>query len=178
MHFARERIQQDASGQIGGLGSIRVGRGLETDKNVAEPGQTGRDVAVQIERACDGDLWTYEGTYLAHENRLRRTDPFGVHRSVEPQEDGIDRQRGPQGIQDPIHRRPARLLLDGPAAIGAGVNTGNNGQAGLLPDGWDIAANIRKIKGSSLDRMEGVSLVGKPAHKDPPPVARAKRLRG
>ena len=175
-HFPRERVQQDASGKIGGLGTIGMGSGLEADENVAELGQTSRDVTMQIERAGDRDFRTHEGTNLADEDGLRRTDPFGIHRPVEPQEYGIDRQRGPQRIQNPVHRLPAGLLLDGPAAVGMGLDTGNNGQTGILPDGERAAADLRKTERRRLDWVERVGLVGEPGDEDPPRVARVQRL--
>ncbi len=145
-HFRRERVQQDASGKIGGLGAIGMGSSFEADKNIAKLGQTSRDIAVQIECAGNGDLRTHEGTNLADEDRLRRTDPFGVHGPVEAQEYGIDGQRGSQRIQDPVHRLPAGLLLDRPAAVGMGLDTGNNGQTSVLPDGKRVATDLYKTK--------------------------------
>jgi len=89
---------------LGRLPHIRVRGRLQSDKDIARPGKTRRYVAVKVEGASNRYLRANNGTHFLDQYRLRRSNPFRVHGSVESKEDSINGHRGAEALHDPVDR--------------------------------------------------------------------------
>ena len=149
------------SASSSGLRAIRVGGGLVARRGCRRlaPFATG---CFRAGRTCrQSGFVARPARGPGHQFGLGRPHAFGIHGTVQIQEDGIHRQGRAERSEHFLHRLAARRFSDGSPAIGVRPNARHNFKSTFLPCRETEPAAIGIGVAASRHWVKCVGLVGK-----------------
>jgi hypothetical protein len=120
---AFERIDGDAPEILGAIDEVRMREFLEIDEEIRGLEALFRQMAVRVKFGADENLGADDLAHARQEIAFRILVTICDHGAMQPENDGIDRHRGPQLVEDFVAQVFIGAAVHQPGRIGPGGGT-------------------------------------------------------